>query len=267
MVPRLVFATIILCSCAADTLAHHFRFTANLTGAAESPPNSSDGIGHVVLTLDVDEDIMQVDTTFAGLLGTPTAVHIHAPTAVVGSGNADPATQLPSLANFPTTAYEGEYQHEFDLLDAHTYSPAFFAASGGTTGDALGALFGALDAGKAYFDIHTTAFTDGEIRGFLSRVPGDYNLNGVVDAADYVVWRNTLGDIGDGLVADSDNNSVVDDEDYNTWRTLFGQAGLTSVAPGSGAGTSIPEPPPVTLLVAVLIAGFAARYAPRPVCC
>ena len=34
-------------------------------------------------------------------------------------------------------------------------------------GDALGALFNALDTGKAYLDIHTTAFPDGEIRGFL----------------------------------------------------------------------------------------------------
>ena len=43
---------------------------------------------------------------------------------------------------------------------------------------------------------------------FLS-LPGDFNHDGTVDAADYVVWRKT-----DGTQAE-----------YNTWRTHFGQTG------------------------------------------
>ena len=34
---------------------------------------------------------------------------------------------------------------------------------------------------------------------------GDYNANGVVDAADYTVWRDSLGQTGMGLAADGDN--------------------------------------------------------------
>ena len=31
---------------------------------------------------------------------------------------------------------------------------------------------------------------------------GDYNVDGVVDAADYVVWRDSLDETGRGLAAD-----------------------------------------------------------------
>ena len=52
--------------------------------------------------------------------------------------------------------------------------------------------------------------------GALSVVlPGDYNLNGVVDAADYVVWRQTLGQRGVGLAADGNNNNGVDSGDFD----------------------------------------------------
>lgn len=45
------------------------------------------------------------------------------------------------------------------------------AASGGTTAAAEAALIGALADGKAYFNLHTTAFGGGEIRGFFVPVP------------------------------------------------------------------------------------------------
>ncbi|HJQ79455.1 MAG TPA: hypothetical protein VJ828_05845, partial [Lacipirellulaceae bacterium] len=54
-------------------------------------------------------------------------------------------------------------------------------------------------------------------------VAGDYNNNGVVDAADYVIWRKLLGtntqlqNEGDGVTP-----GMVTDEDYTTWRTNFG---------------------------------------------
>jgi hypothetical protein len=255
MVHRFVFTAIVVCACAGDALGHHFRFTTFLSGPAESPPNISTGSGHVVLTLDVDEGTMEVETTFADLIGTATEAHIHASTATVGSGTADPATQLPSLADFPTSVAQGDYEHEFNLLEADTYNPAFYSASGGTVGDALGALFNALDAGKAYFDIHTTMFPNGEIRGFLSRVLGDYNDNGIVDAADYVVWRKTLGTSGEGLKADSNNDNVINDDDYTAWRQNFGNFGLSSL-PGGGSSlaSSIPEPGAPSLVAMALLA-------------
>jgi hypothetical protein len=52
---------------------------------------------------------------------------------------------------------------------------------------------------------------------------GDYNHDGQVNAADYIVWRNSLGQSGAGLLADGDGNGTVDVNDYSLWRANFGR--------------------------------------------
>ena len=56
-------------------------------------------------------------------------------------------------------------------------------------------------------------------------VTGDYNRNGIVDPADYVVWRDTLGEDvfwpGDG--ADGNQSGIIDEGDYEFWRSQFGK--------------------------------------------
>jgi gluconolactonase len=76
---------------------------------------------------------------------------------------------------------------------------------------------------------------------------GDYNGNGVVDAADYTVWRDTLG-ATENLSADGNGNRVIDAGDYEHWKDRFGDM----LSDGSGAGQSasaVPEPSTVLLLV------------------
>jgi hypothetical protein len=71
--------------------------------------------------------------------------------------------------------------------------------------------------------------------------PGDYNGDGTVGAADYVVWRKGLG-------------TIYTQDDFNTWRANFGGSlGSGSSATGSAAAAAIPEPS--TLLVLLLPAG------------
>ena len=53
---------------------------------------------------------------------------------------------------------------------------------------------------------------------------GDFDNSGSVDAADYVLWRKSLGQSGPGFVADGDHNHVVDADDYEIWRANFGRA-------------------------------------------
>src|SRR5262249_34902769 len=80
-----------------------------------------------------------------------------------------------------------------------------------------------------------------------SALAGDYNHNGVVDAADYVLWRKTLNQAGAGLPADGNGNGVVDQADYNIWRANFGKPGGSGA--GAGIAASVPEPTALTLML------------------
>jgi hypothetical protein len=91
---------------------------------------------------------------------------------------------------------------------------------------------------------------------------GDYNHDGVVDAADYIVWRNSFGQTGSGLAADGDGSGTVDQADYDLWKMNF-----AATSPGSGAAASraVPEPATIWLTIMGLITvaiwtGFAVQH-------
>ncbi|HEX5472201.1 MAG TPA: hypothetical protein VFW73_09955 [Lacipirellulaceae bacterium] len=96
---------------------------------------------------------------------------------------------------------------------------------------------------------------------------GDYNGDGVVDAADYVIWRRNSGTSGtpgtvpgDGTGSDLSGtpDGVVDQSDYDFWRSKFG----TTVGSGSSlSSASVPEPSLAILLLigAASIAGSVSR--------
>jgi hypothetical protein len=87
--------------------------------------------------------------------------------------------------------------------------------------------------------------------GVLSiTVAGDYNGNGVVDAADYVLWRDTLGTTGIALAADGNNNGTIDSGDFDIWRNNFGRQ-IGSVAAESVA--TVPKPSAEVLLYVGLL--------------
>jgi len=81
---------------------------------------------------------------------------------------------------------------------------------------------------------------------------GDFNGDGTVSAADYTVWRNTLGSTTD-LSADGNGNKVIDESDYEVWRSRFG-----TTLGGGGASTSnvVPEPSEVALMCLAAIGGL-----------
>lgn len=78
---------------------------------------------------------------------------------------------------------------------------------------------------------------------------GDYNSDGYVDAADYVVWRRTQGSVGANLKADGDRNGIVDAGDYDLWRMHYGLAVGKGSMLRAEFGESIPEPTSVLLVV------------------
>ena len=88
-------------------------------------------------------------------------------------------------------------------------------------------------------------------RVVLSVVPGlagDYNGNGAVDSADYIVWRKTLDQTGANLPADGNSNGTVDAADYDFWRSRLGN----SLGSGMETAAAVPEPASITLLFAGL---------------
>lgn len=85
----------------------------------------------------------------------------------------------------------------------------------------------------------------------LGGLPGDFNSDGVVNMADYLVWRNNLGAPESVLPAGSsdDANSVVDAGDYATWKVHFGQmSNVGSVGRSFAGAVGVPEPSALWLL-------------------
>jgi hypothetical protein len=74
---------------------------------------------------------------------------------------------------------------------------------------------------------------------------GDFNGNGTVDAADYVVWRDAIGSTTT-LAADGDDDGDVDQHDFTIWSSTFAN---TSAA--SAQTTAVPEPVSAVVLIAL----------------
>jgi hypothetical protein len=159
----------------------------------------------------------------------------------VGLENADPSTiKAVITGNTHTTIDVGDLAHiqygnlavEFDgyspvggemytLLTANSITGTSFRAN----------ALPALPSGLSWdLDVGATSVVL-SITGSLPGVPGDYNDNGVVDAADYVLWRK-------GSSLQNDPTPGVQPEDYNFWRARFGDtSGSGSIVRGS-----VPEP-------------------------
>ncbi len=86
---------------------------------------------------------------------------------------------------------------------------------------------------------------------------GDYNSNGVVDAADYVLWRKSQGTTN--TLPNDPTGGTIGAAQYATWRSNFGRS------PGSGAanslptGSAVPEPATLTLLTCLAALAFGLR--------
>ena len=85
-------------------------------------------------------------------------------------------------------------------------------------------------------------------------LPGDFNADSAVNAADYVVWRKNPG-------------GIYSPDDYNIWRAHFGQtagSGASSALPlpPSALESAVPEPAGFVLLSIGVIMGLAVRRRP-----
>jgi hypothetical protein len=85
---------------------------------------------------------------------------------------------------------------------------------------------------------------------------GDFNGDGIVDAADYAVWRKGFG-------------TIYTQDDYNIWRAQFGRTPATGAGSGLGEPTPVPEPLAIASMIiaanGLMLLGTRRRYQ-RPPC-
>jgi hypothetical protein len=127
------------------------------------------GSGFVTVDYDTVANTLLINANWSGLSGTTTVAHIHCCTAAPGTGTVGVAVTPGTLPDFPVGVSAGSYTSPLlDLDDPATFTDSFITNfAGGLLANADDALLAGFNAGRAYFNIHSTTFPGGEIRGFL----------------------------------------------------------------------------------------------------
>jgi hypothetical protein len=103
----------------------------------------------------------------------------------------------------------------------------------------------------------------GAVYLFQTALAGDYNNDGEVGAADYVVWRGSFGQSGKWLLADGDGDGDVTHADYDLWRSHFGttaiDGGLGSAIDASMVVPEVGACPFVLTCIAASLSRTASR--------
>ncbi|MEX2170096.1 MAG: hypothetical protein WD851_12365 [Pirellulales bacterium] len=86
---------------------------------------------------------------------------------------------------------------------------------------------------------------------------GDYNNNGVVDAADYVVWRDNEG--ANNTLPNNTLPGPIGLSHYNQWKANFGKSSASGAGLTDAAGATVPEPAAWALWMAAIACGVFRR--------
>jgi PEP-CTERM motif len=120
------------------------------------------------------------------------------------------------------TSLAGQVGRTFDLFDWTGVTPT-----------------GAFAVSSPYTWNLANLYTTGEVTlTAIPGLPGDFNQDGSVDAADYVVWRK----------------GAYTQADYLVWRAHFGQTAFSGAALPAAGATSSPVPEPATLVLLMFAA-------------
>ncbi|MBA3601278.1 MAG: CHRD domain-containing protein [Acidobacteria bacterium] len=153
-------------------------FAGNLSGAQEVPSNASSAKGFGVVTLTNNETQILVALNFSGLGSNQTAAHIHSPGA--------PGVNAPIILTIGSTG-----------ATSGVFIPLIFSVTPAQVAD--------LKAGLWYFNVHSTIFPGGEIRGQIKpAAPFVATLDGLQE-----VPANTSAATGTGIVVLNEGENLI----------------------------------------------------------
>ena len=141
---RAALAMAALIVAATTARADVLNFQADLTGGREVPPNTSTATGHVEATFDTSANTLSWTCVYSGLSAAPIGAHFHGP-----------------------VSYAGATSEENAPIQVGTPGNLASPFSGKATIDATQAQD--LKIGRWYFNLHSTKFPAGEIRGPVVR--------------------------------------------------------------------------------------------------
>jgi hypothetical protein len=122
-----------------SAFAEMLSYEADLKASTEVPPNDSKGTGAVDASYDTTSRKFSWTITYSGLTGPATGAHFHGPAAA--NANAPPVVPLSGNLASPIKG-------DAALTDAQAAD---------------------LQAGRWYFNVHTAAHKDGELRGQIMK--------------------------------------------------------------------------------------------------
>ena len=125
------------------------------------------GSGFVTVDYDTVANTLLINANWSGLSGTTTVAHIHCCTAAPGTGTIGVAVTPDTLPGFPVGVSAGSYTSPLlDLDDPATFTASFITDfAGGLLANADDALLAGFNAGRAYFNVHSTPSQAGKSVG------------------------------------------------------------------------------------------------------
>lgn len=133
-------------------------YTAVVNGLQEVPPNASPAIGSGTFTLNAAQNALTFNVSFSGLTGGYTVAHFH--TGPAGATGGPIRTMQPAESPAPGVT-SGVFNGTWTTGDPESLAPWISALTGTPPGGQV----------PIYFNIHSTTFGGGEIRGQLTVVP------------------------------------------------------------------------------------------------
>jgi T5SS/PEP-CTERM-associated repeat protein len=183
-------------------------------------------------------------------LHTPGVIHLTTSFSQSTSGSLQvqlagttPGTQYDQILINGSSSLHGNLNVQLADLFVPAAGNSFHILDLGTVIGAFGTInLPALPSGLSW-DV-SQLYKAGTISVVGSAVPGDYNDDGIVDAADYTVWRDHLGQ---SVTLPNDTTpGTVTQADYDFWKSHYGN----HAGSGAGATAAVPEPASALLLFA-----------------